>query len=161
MAKRRRKGKKTLNTSGISEIVSTFEALGNDMSGISSKMVYTGAGILADEIRHTINGIPPEIINEEEQRQGLKDGLGISKIEHSRGVTSVAVGFAGYNNYKVGKFKSKGQPNVLVARIVTHGVSWREGKNDFVEYARQNAEQKIINTMQEMLNEEVEKHMKG
>lgn len=158
---RRKKGKKTFDTKGFDEVISAFTALGNDMTDISTKMVYTGIGILADEIRHTINAIPPELINEDYQRVGLKEGLGVSKIEHRRNITSAAVGFGGYNNYRAGKFKSKGQANVLVARIITSGTKKRKGKNDFTEYARRNTETKIINAMQDMLDEEVERITKG
>lgn len=145
---------------GVEEMSFKIRALNADMTDISRKMVYSGADAVANDIRQAIAAIPDNLLNEK-QRQGLKDGLGVAHITTEDGKTDTRIGFAGYNAYKVGKYKNTGQPNAMIARVVAKGVSFRNGKYDFVKIALKNSRKSAQSAMQEVFNEEIEKHMRG
>ena len=137
-----------------------IDALGKNMENLATGMVYAAAGVAADAIREEIGKIPGNLLNQV-QRDGLKEGLGVARIETKEGVTTTRVGFAGYNALRSGKLKEKGQANVLVARIVAKGTSHRAGKYDFVKIAVRNSRKQAVESMQESLNQEIEERMRG
>lgn len=145
---------------GVEEMSFKIRALNADMTDISKKMVYSGADAVANDLRKAIATIPDDLLNEV-QRQGLKDGLGVAHIVNEDGRVNTRIGFAGYNAHKVGKYKNTGQPNAMIARVVAKGVSWRAGKYDFVKIALKNSRKNAQSAMQEVFNEEIEKHMRG
>ncbi len=152
-----------LNYNGLIEYIAKIEALNADMVGISTKVVYSGADATANAIRAEIDQIPNSLLNRV-QREGLKDGLGIAHIVTESGKTNTRIGFNGYNELRVGKYRAKGQPNAMIARVVAKGVSWRGGKGgkyDFVKIAVRKARKQAQAAMQETFNEEIEKIMKG
>lgn len=149
-----------LSYNGLTEYIAKIEALNADMVGISTKVVYSGADATANAIRAEIDQIPNRLLNRV-QREGLKDGLGIAHIITESGKTNTRIGFNGYNELRVGKYRAKGQPNAMIARVVAKGVSWRGGKYDFVKIAVRKARKQAQAAMQETFNEEIEKNMKG
>lgn len=149
-----------MSCKGLDEYIGRLRALEADVSGIATKVVYSGADAAANAIRAEIDQIPNDLLNCV-QREGLKDGLGIAHIVTEGGKTNTRIGFNGYNEVRVGKYRAKGQPNVMIARVVAKGVSWRGGKYDFVKIAVRKARKQAQAAMQETFNEEVEKIMKG
>lgn len=149
-----------ISYNGLSEYINTIEALNVDVVGISTKMVYAGADTVANAIRIEIEKIPDNLLNKK-QREGLKDGLGVARIVTEKGKTNTRIGFSGYNEYRVGKFKAKGQPNVMIARVIAKGISHRPGKYDFVKIAMRKSRKQAQEAMQEVFNKEVDKIMRG
>ena len=146
---------------GLAGYIAKIEALNADMVGISTKVVYSGADATANAIRAEIDQIPNSLLNRV-QREGLKDGLGIAHIITESGKTNTRIGFNGYNELRVGKYRAKGQPNAMIARVVAKGVSRRGGKKyDFVKIAVRKARKPAQTALQATFNEEIEKIMKG
>ena len=102
--------------------------------------IYEGAKIVTDQIDSSINSIPSYSREgkiskgvTDEQRKGLHDGLGIAKMQDDSGYLNVKVGMDGYNS-NVTKTYPKGQPNVLIARIVESGSQYHR-KTPFISKA--------------------------
>ncbi len=132
--------------------------------------IYAGADVVADAIRqgidalptvdhrtrgskdHKIAGITPA------QKQGLKEGFGITPMSNENGYYNVKLGFDGYNSVKTAKY-SAGQPNSLIARSVNSGTSFRQ-KIPFVDQAARKAKPKAEELMGEAFDEALQKQMK-
>ena len=140
--------------------------LGLNTEKIIGKAVYAGAGVIADAVRQSVNSLP--IVSSKEsfgtpskpisgvttsQKKGLLDGLGISKMRTENGYYHVKVGFNGYNRTKTKKYPS-GQPNILIARSVENGTSFRV-KQPFVSPAVRRAKKTAEQKMKEVLDEEI------
>lgn len=140
--------------------------LGLNTEKIIGKAVYAGAGVIADAVRQGVNGLP--IVSSKEsfgtssspisgitssQKKGLLDGFGISKMRTENGYYHVKVGFDGYNHTKTKKYPS-GQPNILIARSVENGTSFRV-KQPFVSPAVRRAKKMAEQKMKEVLDEEI------
>lgn len=69
----------------------------------------------------------------EEQKKGLLDGFGVSRMQDDSGYKNVKLGFDGYNSVKTKKYPN-GQPNVLIARVTESGSSYQQ-KTPFVRPA--------------------------
>lgn len=137
-------------------------------STIVGKTVYAGAAVVADAVRKSIEALPvgPGTAKEGElidtvtpaQKRGLLDGFGISPMETEGGFTNVKLGFGGYNSAKTKKYPN-GQPNVLIARAVNSGTSFRK-KTKFVDKAVTASRKAAEKAMDETCNREIEKVMK-
>lgn len=132
-----------------------------------SHAVYMGAGMVADEINTAIDAIPPISGSAAEgtmrgvttlQREGLKDGLGISKMENANGYVNVKIGFNGYNKQTSKKYP-KGEPNAMIARSIESGSSIST-KTPFVSPVSRRMKKTVIAKMQNVLDDEFEKAMK-
>lgn len=136
---------------------------------IFGSALYAGAGVLADAIRAEIQTIPtvtgvygtPE--NKIDgitptQKKGLLDGFGISPMRVKRDVYDVHIGFDGYNGTRTKKHPN-GQPNMLIARSVAAGTSFRR-PHPFVEPAIRRALPAAEAAMQKALDEQIEQLMK-
>lgn len=153
---------------GLSEYEVQLSKLGKAAEGMIRKAVYSGAGVVADEIRTGIENLP--IVSgygtKEEplpggvtkaQKQGLLDGLGLTPMRNDNGFQNVKIGFDGYNKTKTKKFPN-GQPNTLVARGVESGTSWKK-KKPFVRLSVNKAKPVAEQTMQTILDNEIKKIM--
>lgn len=83
------------------------------------------------------------------------DGLGISQMETSEGTVNVKISFDGYNAMKTKKYP-KGQPNILIARAIESGTSFRQ-KYPFVRKAVNASRKKAQETMQKVIDDEASK----
>ena len=133
------------------------------------RMVYAGADVVTDAIRDGIQRLP-EIPRGEygtrdqmlagitaEQKEGLLDGLGITPIKHENGGFNAKVGFEGYNRTRTHQYP-KGQPNVLIARSVESGTSFRQ-KQPFVSEAVKESRRQAVQAMQSVFDEDTKKIM--
>lgn len=133
--------------------------------------IYPAAGLVAEAVQKNIKKLP--IVNDNArgtpsnpidgvtqwQRKGLEEGFGIAKFQNTDNFINVKLGFDGYNSTK-GKFNTKWgnghQPNVLIARSVESGNSFRK-KHPFVAPAvrqtRAKAEQKMSDEMDRIIIE--------
>ena len=134
-------------------------------STIVGKTVYAGAAVVADKVRAAIQALPEGKESDADtgavtpaQKRGLLDGFGISPMETEDGYTNVKLGFDGYNSVKTKKYPN-GQPNVLIARAVNSGTSFRK-KTKFVDKAVTASRKAAEKAMDETCNREIEKVMK-
>ena len=133
--------------------------------GVVGKTVYAGAAVVADAVRATIQALPEGKESAAvtgavtpAQKRGLLEGFGISKMHDEDGFINVKLGFDGYNSVKTRKFP-KGQPNVLIARAVNSGNSFRK-KTKFVDKAVRASKKAAEAAMDAACSREIEKIMK-
>lgn len=123
----------------------SIEAVTDEMIG---EAVYDMAKVVADKVRDNIEALPAAqkgktsyrvsehwVMSQlsEEQKQGLLDGFGVSRLQDDSGYRNVKLGFDGYNSIKTKKYP-QGQPNALIARVTESGSSYRE-KTPFIRPA--------------------------
>ena len=92
------------------------------------------------------------------QKAGLLDGFGISRMKDDGGFVNVKLGFDGYNSTRTEKYP-RGQPNVLIARSVNSGTTFRK-KTKFVDKAVNSAKKAAEAAMDAACSREIEKIMK-
>ena len=151
---------------GLNEYELMISRLSKNAADIAGRAIYTGAGIVADEIKSGIQSLPivrgygtaenplPGGVTQP-QKQGLLDGLGIAPLQNDGGYLNVKIGFDGYNRTKTEKYP-RGQPNQLVARGVESGASWKQ-KHPFVRPAVNRSRKRAESAMAEALDEEIKK----
>ena len=162
---------------GCDKYVAQLEKLNADTAEIIGKAIYPAAGIVTDQIKANIQNLkvsgrnsrrgtqadPIDTITSA-QKQGLIDGLGISKMKESDGFVNVKVGEDGYNsqvsdkNMKAG-WTSIRQANAMIARAVEYGTYFRR-MTPFVAPAVRKTRKKAEAAMAEQLDKEIEKAMK-
>ena len=151
---------------GLNDYELMISRLSKNAADIAGRAIYTGAGIVADEIKSGIQSLPivrgygtaenplPGGVTQP-QKQGLLDGLGIAPLQDDGGYLNVEIGFDGYNRTKTEKYP-QGQPNQLVARGVESGASWKQ-KHHFVRPAVNRSRKRAESAMAEALDEEIKK----
>ena len=130
--------------------------------------IYKGAGVVADAVKRNIESLPIDARRgvkdgqmlhgiTETQKQGLRDGFGIAKIQNENGYVHVKLGFAGYNGYITRQYPN-GQPNSVIARSVNSGSSFRQ-RIPFVDNAvnasKDACEQTMKDTFDKVLQEKL------
>lgn len=147
---------------GLEEYLSKLGNLEFRSQEVIGRAIYKGADIVADSVKSSIDSIPEKKGRSKkgvtkDQRQGLKDGLGIATMRNDNGMFNVKVGFDGYNKH-VTKTYPHGQPNVLIARALERGTSFSP-KSPFVDKAVNKVKKKAEEIMRETLDEEIKKIM--
>lgn len=156
---------------GIDGTMARLNALQQSLKDqVIGKMVYEGADIVADAVRDEIQKLPtsqhkgkpwfgtpahPARGPSEEQKKGLLESLGISRMRDDDGFLNVLIGFDGYNHV-TSKQWPKGEPNQLVARSVARGTSFME-PNPFFKAAVNKTRSKAKNAMKKTAEAEIEK----
>lgn len=152
---------------GLEEYELKLAKLERSTEKIIGKAVYAGAGIVADAVRKNIGSLP--IVSPKNsfgtattpisgvtaaQKAGLLDGgFGVSRMQLDNGYYHVKLGFDGYNRTRTKKYPS-GQPNILIARSVENGTSFRT-KHPFVSPAVRGSRKAAEQKMKEVLDEEI------
>lgn len=136
--------------------------------GVVGKTVYAGAEVVANSVRSAIQALPAgsghvsgnELVDTVTlpQKAGLLDGFGISPMDDEDGFMNVKLGFDGYNSTRTEKYP-RGQPNVLIARSVNSGTTFRK-KTKFVDKAVNSAKKAAEAAMDAACSREIEKIMK-
>lgn len=151
---------------GMEEYTRKLSKLGEQQEEVSKKAVYSGAGIVADEIKRRleINLQDPSYLGSQkggirkneyyEQTGDLLDSLGIAPIQVAFGDlgTSTKVGFDGYDKH--------GVPNQLKARAMESGTSTMQ-KRPFVRPAVNASRKKAQVSMGKVVEEEIKKIIGG
>lgn len=149
---------------GLEEYENQLLKLQNVSRECIGRAIYEGAAVVADAVKQNIESIP---IDErqyrtktmlygisEAQKQGLRDGFGIAKLQEDGGFRHVKLGFDGYNSV-ITKTYPNGQPNSMIARSVNSGSSFRQ-RIPFVDNAvnasKGAAENKMKQTFDEVLS---------
>lgn len=162
-----------LDVDGLDDEMNKLRELGEvKLIPVLKRVVYRGGAVVADEIRQKISELPTQpnrflrngdifSVFTETNKRDLLNSLGFSKITDSDGGVYSYVGFAGYGSPEtVTQQYPKGLPNALLARSIEHGSSVRRRKA-FVKPAVKNAKDKAEEAMQAVLDEEIDKLMKG
>lgn len=135
---------------GTEKYIKQLESLLDATDDMCKRAVYDGAKIVADELKQEIkriptvpenyHGTPEKPINgaTNEQIDGLLESMGLAPMDRSGGAINTKLGFDGYNSTVTKKYP-KGQPNMLIARSINSGTSFRQ-KNPFVDRAANRAE---------------------
>ena len=154
---------------GIEEYVQKLQALDkHTRDRVIGKSIYNGAGILADAVREGIEALPVGKTDEKgalreklngPEKDGLRDGFGITRMTEKNGFINVKVGWEGYNRIRTKKYP-KGQPNAMIARSINHGTSRRK-KIRFLDNAYFRTKKKVTEVMSKTCDAEIEKIMKG
>ena len=139
---------------GLNDYELMISRLSKNAADIAGRAIYTGAGIVADEIKSGIQSLPivrgygtaenplPGGVTQP-QKQGLLDGLGIAPLQDDGGYLNVKIGFDGYNRTKTEKYP-QGQPNQMIAASTERGTIYRQKTpfiRDAVKKCRKEAEQ--------------------
>lgn len=149
---------------GFDAYARKLENLAKEISAIEGEAIYLAAGIVADEVKASIDEIHPDGTSEYErrtievQKEGLKESFGIAPLRDDSGYKNVRLGFDGYNKIKTKKYP-KGQPNIMIARSINSGTSWR-AKQAFFDKAVRRVKAKAEATMKTTIESNMEKIMK-
>lgn len=154
---------------GLEEYELKLSKLATRSAPVAKKAIGAAAGIVVEAVKKEIRALP--ILRNEHgargnlidgvtlpQRNGLLDGFGISPMMDDNGYHHVKIGVDGYNTVVTGNFP-RGQPNVLIARAVDSGNSFRK-KNPFVERGVKASRPQALAAMQKIIDDEIEKTMK-
>ena len=130
-------------------------------SGSIKAAVYEGAAIVANSIAHNINDLPIRKGNEvrgvtKKQKEGLKEGFGISPMRNDNGYIHVKLGFADYNEQYSSKYPN-GQPNAMIARSIEGGTSWSP-KIPFIRKAVRATENEAVARMTKVIDTSLENY---
>lgn len=158
-----------LEMQGMDEYLKKLEKVANP-EGMIKRAVYDGAAVLAKAVLEGINSIPENdgkyVPNNAQitglsaaQKQGLRDGLGIARMQNDKGFIHTKIGFDGYNSVKTKKYPN-GQPNSLIARAVESGTSRRQ-KYRFVSKATTSAKAAAEQAMANRMDQDLKQTMEG
>lgn len=144
-----------------------LEAVGARSEEMAIKAIETGAGIVTNEIRKnlTANLNDPESASRNgrvlfknfynKTSGSLFESLGITPVKRDKdGILQAKIGFGDPN------YDSKGVANVLKARVMESGTSTIR-KRPFVRPAVNAKKKDAVEAMQRVIDEEIEKIMKG
>ncbi len=150
-----------------------LDQLGERSGDIAKKAIYPAAGLLADRIKANIQALPEEEFHylqdgdeftgvPRTHKQALLDGFGISPISKDRNYNwNTRVGFDGYaSDTTKSKKYPRGLPVVMLAGSIERGSSVRKA-TPFIKPAIQAVKKEAIAKMQQVIDEEAEKIMKG
>lgn len=116
----------------------------------AKKAVYAGAGVVANKIRSNLKA---NLAGSKQSTGALADSLGITPVATDRdGFINAKIGFDGYDEKDV--------PNQLKARVMESGSS-KVRKRPFVRPAVNASKKAAVEAMQRVIDEEIEKTMKG
>jgi len=131
---------------GTDELVLKLSRLESGSSEIAKKAIYKGAGIMADQIK---SNLQRNLSGSDASTGDLAGSLGITTMKQSDdGNWNVRIGFDGYDR--------NGVPNQLKARAMESGTS-KQRKKPFVRPAISQARERAKQTMQEVIEEEIER----
>lgn len=154
---------------GLADYELMLSRLSKGADDIAGKAIYAGAELVADAIRQNIQSleaVPDELGARAYQakdpapltysaKDGLLDGLGISRLQDDNGYYNVKIGFDGYNELETKKYPH-GQPNVLIARSLESGSSIAQ-KRPFVRPAVNAVKAQAEARMAEVIDREIQK----
>ena len=153
------------------EYLLKLSRLQKNADSIIKQAVYKGAGVVADSIQKSIQGLPEEghrrLKNGEmfhgvspTQKEALEKGFGLSKMEQDRKGWNTKAGFTGYADKSTATKKyPNGLPIPMLARSIESGSPIRR-KTPFVRTAVKSSRKHAVNEMKSTINMEIKKTMK-
>jgi len=148
---------------GLDKYIEYLRKLDAESDEMIRHAVYNGAGVVADRVRHSINGIRVDDSHGKkmksgpttQQKNGLISGFGISRMQNEDGYVNVHLGFAGRNGRK-SKKRAQAEANITVARNVESGTPWM-AKQPFMRKAVNAAKKECEQVMADTLDSEIKK----
>lgn len=138
---------------------------------VIERAVADGAGVVADKIRQSLDGLPSEpfrhlkkgeqfgVLSESEKKD-LSEGFGLAPIMRDKnGFVHTKAGFDGYGSHPTRSYP-QGVPNQLVAASVESGSSVRE-KRPFVRPAVNASRKEAIEAMEKSIDDDMKKIFEG
>lgn len=153
----------TMTIRGCAEYQKALQKMLNTSEGSVKKAIYEGAKQVADACTDSIRSLPtsegygtqskPLSSLRPEEKRGLEESFGLSRMQTENGFIYTKAGFSGYNDVKTKKFP-QGQPNVVIARAVESGTSFRV-KHPFIRPAVNRSKKQAIYAMDKQLEEDL------
>lgn len=159
-----------LQVKGMDNYVQDIQRLYKDSDIVLKKSIYKSAGFVADNMKAAVNSLPiqegtnglPAYGTEDEplygisrkQKGDLMDAFGISAFKTQNGYLNVKLGFDGYGSVPTRRYP-QGLPNVLLARAITTGTTFRK-KNPAIRNAVTKSRKQAV----EIMNRELEKNIR-
>jgi hypothetical protein len=138
----------------LDKLMESFGNMAYDAPAIGKGCVYEAAKVMLDGIRENINRLDDVT---EAEREGMLNGLGVTKIENRNGSISNSISFDGYNSYVTKKYP-KGHANVMIARAIEHGVAW-EKQDKFIQRAVKRYRESAVQAVEQVLEKEIKKRI--
>ena len=149
---------------GIDEYLDKLNKVGDRAKGLCKRALYDGAAVVADAVRAEVQALPttdrdgsPQLPFEYE-KQGLLEGLGVSKMKEKDGYIYTHIDFDGYNRMRSKKYPG-GHPNSMIARAINSGTSKRP-KNPFMTRAIHGARAACEAAMKSRMDADINEIMK-
>lgn len=155
-----------ITTRGFDEYIATLRRVSDHTEGVCTKVVYEGAGSAAESLKKGVQRVPTGAftwgtraakvshITPTQQGDMLKS-IGIARFGKGGGKIDTSVGIHGYNSIQTKKYP-KGQPNILLARSITSGTSFRE-KNPCIRQSVKGASRPARQKMKTVFETEIAK----
>lgn len=145
-----------LNADGLSVLDEFLDSLGVRWEPVAKQGLYEGAAVMKDALLREVESLPttsrdkfvpavglPLSALRPKEKQGLINGLGVSKMRRDGDGISVSIAFDGYNEL--------GKANSLVARSLNKGTSVQK-PNRFVSRAFKVNENKRVKAIVDKIN---------
>lgn len=145
--------------SGMAEYLSRLTKTEKATPAIIKAGVYDGAGIMADEFRKEIESLPESCCTDIE-REGLLEGLTISKMDTSTSYYNTRLAEAGYNKHVTEKYPN-GKANAMIARSINAGMSWSMAGKGWINRTVNNTKARAEKAMADRVEKEIQKSMEG
>ena len=146
----------TLNVSELAVLDDFLDTLGIAWEPVAKQGLYEGAREMKEALVREIERLPvtksdryyfkaelPLTALRPIEKEGLLEGVGISKMKRDKDGISVSIGFDGYNK--------NGTPNALVARSLAKGTSVQK-PNRFVTRTFKAAENRRVKAIVDKIN---------
>lgn len=145
--------------------------LGERSGAIAKQAIFPAADLVIERIKANLQALPEDEFRflrggdvftgvPAELKSELYAAFGLTPMQKDRdGVWNTKVGVDGYSQQKTRKYKS-GVPLPMLARSIERGTSVRKA-TPFVKPAVQKSKKEAIAKMQQVIDEETEKIMKG
>ena len=145
-----------LNADELAVLDDFLDSLGVMWEPVAKQGLYEGAAVMKDALLREVESLPttsrdkfvptvglPLSALRPKEKQGLIDGLGISKMRRDKDGISVSIAFDGYNEL--------GKPNSLVARSLNKGTSVQK-PNRFIRRTFKANENKRVKAIIDKIN---------
>lgn len=164
--------KMSIKSNAFDKYTKALEQMADKSGEICKRSLYPGAGIIADAIREGIDEIPvlspghmhgtPEDPIDgvtSVQKEGLKDGFGLTKFDIDGETLNIKAGWTGYNRSESTTARKAGwtttkQANAMIARSVESGTSFRK-KHPFIKPAVRKNKKKCIQAIQDEFDKQL------
>ncbi len=155
-----------INMSGAEELMRMLDGLSHASDELCRRGVYSGAGVLADALAQAVDELPTETYHPtpgskhggeplnvvtQDDKEDIRAGLGISRINNTADGADVAISFEGYSRHTEAKYP-KGVPIPMIVRSIESGSSTRQ-KHPFIRRTVTKAKEDIYQAEADAVHE--------
>lgn len=153
--------------SGFDTLIDELNDIADHSETICKKALYKGAGLMADQLKTSIDGLATEDQRKTRSRkllpyekEALQKGLSIFKFEHdkSRDYVQTSITFKGRVPHLTERYPT-GLPVIVLARSINSGTTFRRANRYFPTTVRKNA-QAVEKEMADTTERELKKFIK-